>query len=53
MFKKIYYQNPSILVKFILHLRMQEKCKYGIESVGFPFSNEGLKSISGLFGTVE
>lgn len=37
-----------ILVELILHLWMQEKCKCGVESEGSPFSNEGLKSISGL-----
>lgn len=36
-----------ILVKFILHLWMQEKCKCGVGSEGSPFSNEGLKSVSG------
>lgn len=37
-----------VLVKFILHLWVKEKCKCGVGSVGSPYTKEGLKSISGL-----
>lgn len=37
-----------ILVEFIFHLWMKEKCKCGVGSVASFYSNEGLKSISGL-----
>lgn len=37
-----------ILAEFILQLWVKEKCKCGIGSVRSPYSDEGLKSISGF-----